>query len=395
MINKYIYKKKRYIVLASLLDLIGYSVFGILSKFRRQTCNPPNSILIIRLDHLGDVLLSSEVPRALKGLYPKATISFLTSSYSKPLLVNHPYIDEIIVYDPPWFSKNRFKKNDGGMTYWKLSSLVRKKKFDLGIGLRGDLRENFLLFISGARERIGYGITGGGFLLSRECYFRQRVPEREHTLDIVRALGGQAHEWTPEIFITQEEKHGFFKKVNPMGLEDHTRWIGLQLGSGYGSKDWKREHFYDFLEQLNRAYPEDSIVLIGNQRAKLIQKYGTDIFHHVKCVDLVDRLSLRELLILLKQLHVMIGYDSGPAHIASASGVPTVFLFSGTNNLDEWKPMAKNAFVLKCPVTCSPCHREICPVEGHPCMTGITPGAVMKAVKEILNSETKIENKRH
>jgi ADP-heptose:LPS heptosyltransferase len=97
----------------------------------------------------------------------------------------------------------------------------------------------------------------------------------------------------------------------------------------------------------------------------------------------IGRLSLVELAAVLDRAALMIGADSGPAHMAAAVGTPTVVLFSGTNCQEQWRPPGEHVTVLAHDVPCRPCHqKKTCPVDGHPCMTGITPEQVAEAVRK-------------
>ena len=98
--------------------------------------------------------------------------------------------------------------------------------------------------------------------------------------------------------------------------------------------------------------------------------------------NLIGRTSLRELLFLIRRSRLFIGPDSGPTHVAASYGIPTLFLYSGTNVFEQWRSLEENAEFLRHSVPCSPCHLTRCPVQGHPCMTGIEPSAILLWIKE-------------
>jgi len=89
---------------------------------------------------------------------------------------------------------------------------------------------------------------------------------------------------------------------------------------------------------------------------------------------------------LLERAEVVVGADSGPVHLATAVGRPVVVLFSGTNRPEQWQPHGRDVTVLRHPVPCSPCHRERCPRDGHPCMGELRPERVARAVLETLKA---------
>jgi heptosyltransferase-2 len=93
---------------------------------------------------------------------------------------------------------------------------------------------------------------------------------------------------------------------------------------------------------------------------------------------------LRELAAILPFFDAFVGPDSGPTHIAASAGVPTIFIYSGTNEWERWKPLAEDAIALRNRVECSPCEREVCPVKGHPCLSGIPAEEAIKALESKL-----------
>jgi hypothetical protein len=100
---KYIFKKRWNIFLISLLDFFGNIVFLPFKLFKKKIPGNVGKILIIRLDHIGDVIFSTVVPQSLKAHYKGAKITLLVGSWARDIVINNPYIDEVICYDAPWF----------------------------------------------------------------------------------------------------------------------------------------------------------------------------------------------------------------------------------------------------------------------------------------------------
>lgn len=375
---KYLFRKKINIFLAWLFDAMGALFFR---TRRKGLLENVSSILVIRLDHLGDVFLSSGVPKALKEAYPRARVIFLVSSFAAPLLQNNPFVDELLIYDAPWFFQNRYARSGKSLKFFQLVRLLKEKSIDLGLALRGDVRENLMLWLASVRERAGFGVTGGGFLLNWPVFYRPGVHESRHTLDLLNAIGIRTGPLEPALYFSKEEEASLPALTNRLGLKSDEKYVGLQLGAGSPAKAWPEENLSTFLLDFSDRFPEYRVVFVGSGS----QKAGRAVFDVCPTgLSLLGKTTLRELCLLMKRFSFFMGPDSGPAHIAAAMGVRTIFLYSGTNVFEEWKPLEESAVVLRNPVPCSPCHRETCNVDGHPCMAGIASQDVIQALEKIL-----------
>jgi len=372
----YVFRKKSTACFVSVVDIIG-RVF-----FHLEKPVPPKaeSIVVVRLDHLGDILGSTGIPQSLKGSHPSARILFLTTSAGKALLENNPYVDEIIVYDPPWFRRSGAGRGQGG--FWKIVRELKKRRISIGLSLRGDARENLMLFLAGVRFRIGYGITGLGFLLNRQLTYREGVPEAHHSLDVLRALGIRREVLPPSLYFSEEEE----RRARSLGSEaDGKKVVGIQFDAGSQAKTWPEANRSAFLEEVFQGLPGAQFLFLGSDPA--MAAWLDKKLNGRPSVNMVGKTSLRELLVRLKSCHYFVGPDSGPAHMAAALEVPTLFLYSGTNQFEKWRPEAENADFLRNPVSCSPCHLTVCNVDGHPCMAGIPAERAVHWLKERLREE--------
>ncbi len=381
---KYIFRKKINGVAAACLDALGYPAAGLFRKGgTTQAIRPSQHILVIRLDHLGDILPATAIPKVMKENFPARRVTFLTTAAGASLLENNPFVDEVITYEAPWFAKQARLARRGKLKFFELARVLKEKKIDLGLGLRGDLRENILMAVAGIRNRVGYGITGGGFFLTKELAYRRAVHENEHTMDLLRALGVQIHSLKPQIYFSETEKTLLENRLSSWGFREGEKVVGFQVSAGTPAKDWEIKNIRQFLFDFKNQFPEHRLAFVGSnaERMRQISEGGA-----AAGLDLVGKTTLRELCFLMKKIQFFIGPDSGPAHIASAMGVPTLFLYSGTNVFEEWRPLGEHAQMLRHSVPCSPCGLRLCPVKGHPCMSLISHREVMDVLENSLRS---------
>ena len=376
---KYLFKRKALSVFVSVVDIVGRTVFLAVPR-KKGPIAVPKHALVVRLDHLGDVLFAAAIPKLLKESLGVSQVSFLTSSLGASLLENNPFVDQVLVCDAPWFSRTQKK---GGRT--SFGGTLRKLKtmnIDLAFSLRGDARENRLLFSARIPERVGYGVTGGGFFLTRELPYHFEAHEREHTTDLLRAAGIRATTLEPKIYFSEEEERAGKAKWRAWGLEG-TSPIGVQLEAGSSSKEWPEGSAWRFLELSAQKLNDRKLVFVGTdtKRSEWVSEFLLK-HPHLPWLNLIGKTTARELFYCLKEFAVFVGPDSGPTHIAASFAAPTLFLYSGTNRFEQWRSLEDRAEFLSHPVPCSPCQLTECPVPGHPCMSGIEPERVVNWILE-------------
>jgi ADP-heptose:LPS heptosyltransferase len=156
--------------------------------------------------------------------------------------------------------------------------------------------------------------------------------------------------------------------------------IVLHVGAGTQAKTWPGGHWRGLAVRLVESL-HAQVILVGGPADRVL---ADGIVHggpRSQVADWTGQLNVAELAALLEHSDLMVGADSGPAHLAAAVNTPAITLFSGTNNPRQWQPFGPEVTVLRHSVPCSPCHREKCPFEDHPCMTGLAPERVAAVVE--------------
>lgn len=338
-------------------------------------------ILVIRLDHIGDVVMSRPMIRALHKKFPHAVMDLLVTGDIAPLFTSSREIRTVIAARPGWFDR-KASFSQKWAEFWRLVDIVKKGSYDLGIDSRGDIRNILLMFLGRVKHTIGYGITGGGFLLNEEVSH----DATQHQVRLNLNLLGSFHiaqdtklqpfEYAPEV------AQQFWKKIDTLPPTTLLPRMVIHMGSGYPSKRWPFENFRALVQQIDREALAQ-IVLIGTEAEKDAMP---DLkLRSERLIDLRGKTTLQDIPILLDVCDIFIGNDSGPAHIAAAQGLEVLLLVSGTNDIRLWHPWTDRLTLLQHEVPCSPCELEICPVEGHPCVELITVDQVYSALLTVLN----------
>lgn len=367
-----------------LVDRAGSGVNRFTGK--KQALLTPSAvrrILVIRNDALGDWVMTLPALQALKRSFPLARLDLLVSRDAAPLARLLPEVHEVYESQASWFSGAFI-----GRKIQEAENLIRrfrKNQYDLGVDFRGDLRNIVMMARAGIPHRIGYGVTGGGFLLTH-C---PPYPKREHqvlvNLALLKCLGITAFpalDPLPEPEGARDRILALFPKLfqeNPKPL------LVLHSGAGYPAKRWPHENYRALIRSLlERGLAK--IVLIGTARER--EQFDFSDFDPVSVQDLRGKAALTDLPALFSLADHYVGNDSGPAHLAALSGLEVTILFSGTNNPKYWHPWSTQLSLISYPIACSPCHAKHCPKRHHLCMKGITIEEVFQTLKTHLKSYT-------
>jgi len=357
----------------------------------------PRSILLVQLDHLGDALITTAMLPPLRRQYPRASIEVLAGPWNRQVFDACPEVDRVHVS-----RVNRFARGCWTRMAWWLSILacgwsLRRRKFDLAIDVRGEFPLALILWLCGARRRVGWACGGGGFLLTDSVAFVPGRPEVESRLALLDVLGIRPRvlpsQVRPRFHTTDDARRSIARQLalhGPCAALDPARdaalsppLIVLHIGAGTAAKQWPPEHWQELLGRLVVGL-NAQCVLVGGPADRTLARRILDGRPWPGVWDWTGRLSLLELAALLERADAFVGADSGPAHLAAAVDAPAVVLFSGTNNPVQWQPRGPKVVTLRRPVRCSPCHRENCPWTDHPCMQRLRPAKVFPAVSALL-----------
>ncbi len=378
----YTYKSSFRRSAAYLLDACGYFLLRLVKPLLapRPAQSEIRKILIVRLDHIGDLIMTRPAVRLLRQAFPAAKIDWLVPAESKKLLEDDPSVTEWIPFEHHWFAR---KKNPAAQKK-ETAEIIKKIKsenYDVAIDFRGDFRNILLMFQAGIPRRLGYGITGGGFLLTDCRDYDKSIHQVELNSRLLEPLGvrGEAR------FLPLKESSELFSSVIPQKTAGKRRVL-IHPGAGYDSKLWPADNFLDLIFRLIRE-ANCQVVMVGTRDEKnrapfeKLDNQPWDVF-----LDLRGKISLSDLALWMNQSDLFIGSDSGPAHIAAAQKLPVICLFSGANAPEVWKPWTRDLTLLTHPVSCSPCALSDCPLPGHPCMSGIRVEDVYRAASDRLKS---------
>ncbi len=341
-------------------------------------------ILLLRLDRIGDFVLGIPAYRALRQAYPEAHISVVVPSPVAELAKVCPYFDEVYIYEALWLLPDQ-EPLDRWKSAWKLIRFLRSKPIDLLLDFRYQNRLDPLVSgLSGAQQRVGFDLGWmSRFLTTKVAQPDPQMHQVDRNLKLLQAIGVTTGDRKLEMWFEEHDKKTAEAHLPAQELLPGVPRIAVHIGAATPSKRWREESFEVLIHELHANTQADILVMGGEQDLGFAQ----EVVDGLECpiVNLVGKLSLRQMAALMRDCKVFIGCDSGASHVAAACGIPVVSLFSAANEVEVWKPWGPQVKVLTQHPTCSPCKSHEClRTDGYFCMAEIKPEDVIAEVKTFL-----------
>lgn len=353
-------------------------------------------ILVIKLRHIGDVLLTTPIFTALKENFKESFVAILVNKGTEAVVEKNPFIDEIITFDRSMKSYGALKRFSQELSFLRK---IKKKGFDTTIDLTGGDRAAVISLISGAKLRIG--IKSKGFAGKKYFYTHLfEIDGRKHTvlqnLEVLQKSGIKVKSRKVLLNVSEEEKE-WAKKLIP-----HRQIVHIHPTSRWLFKCWKDEYMAEVIKWF---IEKGFVVVLTSAPTKKEMKKIDSIMSFLKpseqLINLAGKLTLRQLIAVSSISDLFFGIDTAPMHIAGALGIPVFALFgpSGTFHWGPWdnesskipyperngiQRFGKNV-VIQRNWNCIPCGQDGC--EGSKiskCLFDIKPEEVIEIISSAL-----------
>lgn len=349
-------------------------------------------ILCIRLDSLGDVLMTTPAMAAIKATRPHSHITLLTSNAGAAIAPQLPMVDDVWVYDAPWL-KATAPRNNSQPEFQMLAEL-RSRQYDACIIFtvysQNPLPTAFMAYMADIPLRLAHCRENPYQLLTNTL----RDPEPELTrhevqrqLDLVASVGYRTPNVPLQLTIPDIAHRRIISLLDKMALPPTQPWIVVHPGASAPSRRYPPERFAEVARSListgitpifTGTEPERDLV---NQIRQQME---------VPSPSLVGQLDLPELSALLAAAPLLLSNNTGPIHIAAALGTPVVDLYALTNL--QHTPWQVPHRVLYHDVPCRICYKSVCPEGHHNCLRLLAPQTVVEAVLELLPSRDNLRS---
>jgi len=346
------------------------------------------NILVLRYRFIGDTILTVPFLRNLRLAYPDARIDLVIAPYSSDVLRGIPYVDNLIVYDPPTIHQDSSGLHQTLGSKIRFLKELRATRYDKAYILKRSLSSALIAFLSGARERIGFDTEHRGFLLTKRIPYRKDRHEVQNFLEILRADEVPVTSDHLEAWLSENENSFASEFLAQEGHPAETPLVGIHPFSAVPERAWPVERFVGVANTLRERHGARILLLGGQRDVDAAADMGKQI--RPRPVLAAGRTDLRQTMALISKCSLLVCNDSGMMHLAAALDVPLVALF-GPQTPDLFGPWGKRCVVVTKRFHCSPCKQkfftECKPApSGKPwCMENITEDEVVAAASGLLS----------
>ena len=389
-----------------IVRLLGAPGARVAAQQAREPLATTPRILLIRPDHLGDLVLTTPVLHALRTHAPNAHITMMVGPWSSEVVARHPDIDQLITFPFPGFQRAPQKPWTPYIHLLSAAQQLRRNKYDLVINLRPDFWWGAALtYLARIPRRIGYAIKPGAPYLTHTLPFTSPEHWTISNLRLISAslemLGYPPLEepYAPERFplqftSTQEEHKWVAERLSKEGFDAQTPIVVIHPGTAAAVKLWRPEAWSQCANALISSSTQPvpvRIILTGSKHEQpLIEEIARGI---TSPTLLITDATLGQLTALLARAQLVLGVDSGPPHLATSrarqpcasSGQPIPVSPDHGGHQKQHIVIASTQRCPGCPTI--PCGRiDFRPEElpAHPCTRLVPEQQVMEAIHKLL-----------
>jgi heptosyltransferase-3 len=331
-------------------------------------------IALSRTDNIGDLLFTLPLASFLKKNIPNARITLIARSYVKDIADAADYIDEFISYED--LIKLNIDESDNYIKKCQIDSIVilKKNKYILDLAKRTKIPhivahlKNYF-WHSFSLNPLRWQIVNVNFGPKKETlHYAQKclkflnfysIPYKVERKELLHSLKLNVKDFPKTLKFLNN------KKIN----------LVLHLGTNGNTSEWPLSQF----ELLIKRMPKNvNILLTGTLEEK--KKFAHILNNHLRVVDLFGKLSVAELLCLLKHVDGLVANATGPLHLAAALGTKVIGLYPSRPvvNSKRWGPLGKHVSVISAP-TCPLSEKN----KKCECMGRISVDEVLNHIKKI------------
>ena len=355
----------------------------ILRSGRRRPRAVPHRILLLRLERIGDLVMTLEAIADVHQAAPAAEIDLVVGGWNVDLASRIRGIQRVERLDASWLSRS-----ESGLSSVEMLRRARQwscRGYDLAINFAPDIRGNLLLAASRIPRLAGFSSGGGGALLDVALEYDPRTHTSMNARRLVAAVLTTAARAGPaRLELAAEER----SRARQALAACRRPLVGVHVSGGREIKQWEPDRFAEVARRVARERGA-TIVLTGTTIERSLVDAVASSLSGAPILNLSGELDVPTLAAVLEQLDVLVTGDTGPMHIAAAVGTPVVAVF-GPSAPERYAPSGPDHCIVRVELPCSPCNRIRLPPArcmGHvpDCLNSVSAEMVSSAVREMLD----------
>jgi lipopolysaccharide heptosyltransferase II len=325
-------------------------------------------ILVIRFSSLGDVILTTPLPKALQKTFQGSQIDYCVKSSYADVLRFNPNINRLIIVDDSLsFSKLK-----------ELRNALRANSYDLIIDAHNNLRTFYLkmfLMLKGNVASVKKYSIRKFLLVKFKINLMKDLPTIiQRYLSVLKKINTNNKYQLPEIFTNEQSFVAAEQILKDLELPRDSALICIIPSAKHFTKTYPPEYFAELINKFDRNRFSFLLAGKGNDKKNIdiIKKStGSNVY------DLCDKLSLLQLTEVIRKCKLVIACDTGPMHIAEALNIPLIMIAGSSVKEFGFFPASENSQVIENEgLKCRPCShigRDECPLGHFKCMREIKP----------------------
>jgi len=343
-------------------------------------------VLAVRLDNMGDLLMTTPALAAIRRSVPEAHLSLLTSPAAAAIARHVPEVDEVIAFDAPWV-KGGAQQRPGSLpsaAEQRVLEQLSAARYDAAVLFtvctQSALPAALWCRMAGIGLRLGHSRENPYDLLTDWVPDTDRVAtgmrhEVARQLALVRHVGWHTDDERLRLEVTPAQCARVRALLQQAGMPAQRPYIVVHPGASAASRRYPAARFgaaADAIAVGSGCLPiftgdAGEQYLIAEARCAMTQPSLT----------LAGQLDVADLAALIAEARLLLTNNTGPAHIAAATATPVVVLYALTN--PQHTPWRVRARVLSHDVPCRHCLKSVCPQGHHDCLSKVEPADVAEA----------------
>lgn len=311
------------------------------------------TILIFDFHLIGDMVLLIPLLDSIRAKYPKANMVLVAGPWARDIVLPSGFIDELIPFSAPWVKYGQGWR--GWASCFSLLCTLRARSWDVGVEIRGDVRQILLLALTGAKERVGLDLTGGGPLLTKVVPTDNKlvhIADFHKRIGVAMGLFSNSALYQPKLTLTEKERD-LANKTLP--------YIGIHFGASVNLRRVPLSKAQKLLAEIYNTHPNKNFVVFDLKEDPNYSRHLFDILNSKTNNVEYWAGSLREFVVKTSSCEHMYAMDSAAAHISCGLGVNTSVIY-GPSDYKLTSPIGLkgNIIVKKNRPSCWSCNQRVC-----------------------------------